>query len=413
MCMKPRLAVLFSFFLLVSPLVAQSDSQETALVKANTQFALKYLNQMHSSKPDENVLLAPTTLSLGFGLLQNGADDREIKEIAGVFERPDIPIEQVNNEARALLSALPLRSNRTDQQVKFSTIFYVSNSLWIDSPGAFRPDIVRLSNANFLAEVHTLTRDIHANKLRMDSFLKKTMPPGFQLSVPLLRRGEFALVTATSFEGRWEREFAEAETHDGFFKVRDGTKSKVRMMRQARKFPYFETDEFQGICLSYNGGQRMFVLLPQEKVGIDTFVRSLTPERWQEWSTKISGAHQGTLVLPKFKIEAKRDVTPDLQAMGLTRAFQDFASMERLVTIPEGARLTRVLEDVRIDVNEKRTIVQSVGMVGGVLGGIEGGVRPLPPPPFYMIVDHPFVFVIEDESTHSILYVGVVMNPST
>jgi serpin B len=95
--------------------------------------------------------------------------------------------------------------------------------------------------------------------------------------------------------------------------------------------------------------------------------------------------------------------------MGMQHVFEPFYSFGALVSNPAGAALTRVLQAVSIKVDEKGTEAASATFAGGVIGGISSGPKP---EPFQMIIDRPFFFAIGDNETQTILYTGVINDPS-
>ena len=130
---------------------------------------------------------------------------------------------------------------------------------------------------------------------------------------------------------------------------------------------------------------------------LDAFnLRSLSPER------------PGYLELPRLKFDYRGDIRGVLGQMGLG-SFTAFSSFSPAVSNPEGARLTCVLQEIWLNVDEKGTEVVSVGVMGGVPGDIHVGQKP--EEPFRMIVNRPFFFAILDKETNAILYMGAVVEP--
>jgi len=114
---------------------------------------------------------------------------------------------------------------------------------------------------------------------------------------------------------------------------------------------------------------------------------------------------EGTLVLPKFKLEYGVDLIPPLQAMGMKTVFGDLGDFSGIGSVG----IYRVRQKTFIEVKEEGTEAAAVTSVGMAPSGAL-----LPPSnPFQMIVDRPFLFLIEDQQTGMILFTGVVFDPST
>jgi serine protease inhibitor len=395
-------------FVFLSGIRAQ-QSQTSGLqsfVDGNNRFGFKYIRQLQQKDPGKNHLIAPASISMVFALLQNGASKISSDEIAGTFERQELSLDQLNSAAKELLVQLTPPKNSDPNWV--STL-NISNSLWIAPPGAFRPAILSLAGDSYAASAHSLSGKPAADQQTIDAFLFKSLGRQFNMPMPRLGRKEFALIAATLFNGKWASEFDEDKTVPKDFKFRDHAKRPVDMMVKESRFEYLKGKDFQAVCLSYTGRYRMYVFLPDQDEGIDAFVSAFDNDKWGKWTSSFEKGREGTLELPKFRIDLSRDSTQDFIQLGIHEPFSSFSSMVNLVANP--AKLTRVLEDASIDVSEKRTVVITRIVVGGALGGLASmPVRP-PSPPFHMLVDHPFLFAIVDAPTKSILYIGVVADP--
>lgn len=404
--------LILAFALQISAQETQNSEQLKQFIEGNNRFALTYVKMLQKRKPKDNLLIAPITSTLAFGALQNGASEKASSEISETFGRPGLSLPQVNEAAHDVLTQLKPgeRANPNwDSTVRFSI------SLWIKLPELFRPEWRRVAEESYGATTQTLSSNPAANAKVMDSYLAKALGKQLSIPAPVLTRREFALMIGSLFNGKWSTEFKEDQTVPKEFKFRDHSKRPVEMMWQKRWFPYLKGDHFQAVLLVYTGRFGMYVFLPDEDDGIDALVSSLNAENWSKWTSSFDPHKNGTLELPKFHVDTSRDTTGDYKELGIREPFSDnFSGMAGLVTVPDGAKLTRVLEDASIDVTEKRTVVVTRGMYAGVIGGIEGGVPgPPPPPPFHMLVDHPFLFAIVDQPTKAILYVGVVTAPPT
>ncbi len=179
------------------------------------------------------------------------------------------------------------------------------------------------------------------------------------------------------------------------------------MMVQGGRYRYLRGPKFQVVRLPYSHAA-MYVFLPDADSNLQEFERSLNADNWTKWLSNMT-EQEGVLKLPRFSVEYRAELTKDLSNLGMLHSFQPFFSFGLLVQNSEGAALTRVVQAVTIKVDEKGTEAASVTFTGGVIGGISSDPKP---EPFRMIVDHPFFFVICDNETGTILYLGAVNDPS-
>jgi serpin B len=174
-------------------------------------------------------------------------------------------------------------------------------------------------------------------------------------------------------------------------------------MPRAERMSYFETDAFQAVTLPYLSRQAsLCVFLPKQN--LDQFLRELTPENCEKWTAQFS-MRQGTLELPRFKLENKYELKGELTAMGMPRAFSREAefggiSDERLL-------ISRVVQKTFVEVNETGTEAAAVSGMAAVGMAVQ---RPATPP-FTMIVDRPFYMVIRENQTGAILFHGTMEDP--
>jgi serine protease inhibitor len=377
-------------------------------VEGNNRFAFRYVQLRQQRDTNENVLIAPASLSVAFGLLQNGADTATNEEIGKVFGRESLPVSEVNSASWQLLRRV---SESRSGERNFATNIAMSNSLWIGSSESFKPEIVQTADYLYGATANSLPGDRIQARQMVSTVLRKSLgrtitPPDIHL-----KPNEFCVLAVSVFDGKWAPEFDEARTAPNEFRLRDHSKLTVNMMWQKReKYEYLKHEKFQAVQLPYTDGYAMYVFLPQEDDGIDGLVKTLTPENWKQWKESFR-ENPGTVEMPKFHLELKGDITDDLRQFGISKAFSSLSSLRELVANPLGAQLTHVSADALIDVTEKRTYIEFKGQMAGVIGGIVAGAPP-PPKPFHMIIDHPFLFVIIDGNTDTIHYIGVVTRPT-
>ena len=221
------------------------------------------------------------------------------------------------------------------------------------------------------------------------------------------------LTNAIYFKGRWQKKFNEDYTKDEDFHLLDGSRVKVPLMFQRGSFNYGEGEGYQAVELAYQGGEQvlsMVVLLPREGQ-VESFESALHVD-------KLAGIIDGmryrevVLKVPRFKLEREFSAKDVLAAMGMPDAFDqreanfsgmaDFANIEE----EEGLYISEVMHKALVEVNEEGTEAAAATVIFG--GVMTESVRP---PPVEMTIDRPFIFLIRDNATGSILFAGRVMNP--
>ena len=209
------------------------------------------------------------------------------------------------------------------------------------------------------------------------------------------------LVNAIYFKGNWASQFDQSLTNDVPFWVTSDKQVQVPMMTQKHEFRYGEGNGLQILELPYAGDDfSMIVLLPREIGGLVKLEESLTVEnlgRWVRnlWETEV------VVFLPRFEITFPFRLDDTLKSMGMVDAFSgkaDFSGMDK-----EPLFISAVLHKAFVAVNEEGTEAAAATAVIMARGS------PSLPPIFR--ADHPFVFLIRENSTGSILFLGRVVNP--
>jgi serpin B len=224
----------------------------------------------------------------------------------------------------------------------------------------------------------------------------------------LLQRGDLdrstvlVLANAIYFKGPWASRFDAQHTREAPFQVSYLKQVVVPMMQQVRRFPLFTSDELDVLELPYIGDRlSMVLLLPKKVDGLAALEESLSTKNVDEWLGRL--AEQPVRVsLPRFRLDTRFDLARTLASMGMPDAFSggkaDFSGM----TGRRDLWVDAVLHEAEVEVNEEGTEASAATAVV-----MRKGSRV---PSF--IADHPFLFLIRDRQTGSILFIGRVVDPS-
>jgi serine protease inhibitor len=176
------------------------------------------------------------------------------------------------------------------------------------------------------------------------------------------------------------------------------------MMDQENSFLCLENESFQAVDLPYGGGDfSMIVFLPRPDKDVDWLISQLTEENWVQWLSEFS-EKEGRLYLPKFKIEWGMSLNDVLGALGMGIAFDpceaDFRGMYEGV---QNLYISSVIHKTYVDVNE-------AGTEAAAVTSVEIGITSVDPY-LNMVVERPFVFVIKENQSNTILFMGRIVEP--
>jgi serpin B len=239
----------------------------------------------------------------------------------------------------------------------------------------------------------------------VDKATKGRIPTIIEKPAPSTR---LVLTDAVYFKGKWSWPFPRAATAPHDFHTMGGEVIKTPMMRLEHGFDYLANDDFQAVRLPY-GNQRfvMSILLPHKQNGLADLLSKLGQLRWHQWTGELRN-QRGTVVLPKFTLIYKASLNDALKQMGMGVAFSDDADFSGIHPPPPPLALSDVEHRTFIKVEETGT--EAAAATSASVVAMAAVMRV--PPPFEMVVDHPFFFAITERKSGAMLFAGAVTNPA-
>jgi len=208
------------------------------------------------------------------------------------------------------------------------------------------------------------------------------------------------LINAIYFKGNWRDKFDPAETKDDTFHGIAGDQP-MKLMHRHGKLSYLFNTTFSAVDLPYgNSAYSMTVMLPNQGTSVDQLAASLQTSAWTAWMGQF---HELTsdIWMPRLKLEWQRELNDDLKAMGMRDAFiPDGADFTRMST-SQGHKLyiDKVKQKTFVDINEEGTEAAAVTSVGITATSLPPSLR----------VDRPFIFVIRERFSGTILFMGKIV----
>ena len=225
---------------------------------------------------------------------------------------------------------------------------------------------------------------------------------------PFLPLTRVILANAIYFKGKWAEPFDKNETQPRAFYLADGETKQTPMMSQRKTFSCQEGDGFQAVRLPYAGNRlQMYLFLPATNSDPQKLLTDFNGEDWHRKILPRFTDREGFLAFPKFKLNYNILLNDSLQALGMRQMFSEgSANFSAMADEPLFVGVVKQKSFVAVD--EEGTEAAAVTTITMLNRDIEMNR----PKPFEMIVDRPFLFVIADEQTQSILFMGIVSNPT-
>ena len=395
---------------------SKENMSKKIIVEGNNKFALELFAKLQSAKG--NLFFSPYSISTALAMVHAGARNKTESQMAGVLHFPVSANRSTDSSSKSLLDRpqFALAFGKIIQDLnnrgqKEDYTLSVANALWGQKDYGFLQEFLeliessyagRLNEVDFVRAAETARQTINAwVEKKTDNKIKNLIAEGVLDSMTRL-----VLTNAIYFKGNWARQFKENRTKDAPFTLSDGRKIDVAMMNQKAKFGYMETDTFQALKLPYVDEElSMVILLPKQFDALDEFEKTLTPENLTQWLTKIH-KREVVVFVPKFKMTSQFSLASVLKSMGMKDAFSPKADFSGI----NGKRdlfISAVIHKAYVEVNEEGT--EAAAATGVVMRLTSIGPAPIP----VFRADHPFLFLIRDNLTGGILFIGRVANPKT
>ena len=388
--------------------VSETRSDIESVVNANDMFAFDIYKKLASEEnEDNNLFLSPFSISSALALTYEGAKGKTADQIRSVFYFPE-NIDTLRNGYLDVNTEI----NAGDPDYELN----VANALWAEQTYKFLDDYINTAKTYYSAETTNLDFKNQPEESRVtinDWVEEKTndkiedlIPAG--MIDPLTR---LVITNAIYFKGTWVLQFDENMTTEADFTTPSGEIVTVDMMQRTDDdaiYGYAETDDLQVLEMPYEheSGKElsMVVLLPKEN-DLSAAEDALTGDKFKEITSSIE-SQQVKVYFPKFKLETEYQLSDTLSEMGMPMAFTesaDFSGMDGTTDLS----ISNVVHKAFVEVNEEGTeAAAATAVVIRLTAEVGEELTPV------FIADHPFIFMIQDDETGNILFIGRISNPS-
>ena len=384
---------------------AQARRHGKDLVRGNSAFAVDLYRQL--SHREGNLFFSPHSISTALAMTYAGARENTAAEMARTLHFP-----QDQNSLHAAFTGLQEALGKVQRagQVKL----YLANSLWPQQGKPFLNEYLSLVEKHYGVSITPVDYQTESSRAearktinawvegKTDGKIKDLLQPRH-----LDASTRLVLTNAIYFKGNWEHQFDMKDTQDAPFYITPEKSVETPMMKQTEEVRYGEVQGSQILELRYRGGElSMLVVLPRERNGLAQLEKDFSVDVIDLWRRSLT-QQKVVVSFPKFKIAAAAELKETLQSMGMVDAFQfpgaNFAGFDGN---PNSLFIGQVVHKAYVDVNEEGTEAAAATAVVMSFGGMG-------PPHFPVFrADHPFLFLIQETSTGSILFLGRVIDPT-
>lgn len=386
----------------ITALPRQLTVGEQQLIATGNRFAFDFFREIvRQSDPDSNVFVSPLSADMALGMTYNGARGETQAAMAQTLGLDQLTLQEANQSFRSLIDLLRGLDPRVD--------FRLANSIWYRDEPTFvpRPEFLDVNRQYFDAEVRGLDFASPEAVTTINHWANDNTNGNIPRIIDSISRDlVMFLINAIYFKGSWVHQFDKSLTQDRPFTLRTGAQRSVPTMRHAEpvSLGLYQGPGYEVVDLPYGGGAfSMTIVLPAEGREVDSVVGGLSQDAW---SGIVDGVHDGDalVTMPKFRLEWGDMLNHVLTALGMGIAFTEQADLSGIAGNPGELYVSFVKQNTFVDVNEEGTEAAAVTTVAVVVTSV--------PVVREIRVDRPFVFLIRERFSGTILFMGRIMNPA-
>jgi serpin B len=369
------------------------------IVQANTAFAIDLFRKL--AEKNGNVVFSPFNIFNCLIASHEGAGGNNQEEIARVLHlsSKNSPLHQ---------SFKDLHRYFREIQSRKSVILRMTNAFWIQTGFKFKKDFIKLCRDYYKSDIFSVEYEKNPEKcrLKINKWVAKQTKNNIRNILLLGTIDEFTrwiITNAIYFNGNWLNQFAAYDTKDDVFWQSSKKKLKVKMMFQKNDFGYKETADLHVLEMPYVGKDlSMIILLPQRLDGLPKLEEELSSDILREWTSDLRSG-EVKVFIPRFDVKAKYNLNGALNSLGMKEAFTDKADFSGM-TDEMIHWISEIMHETFVRVHEEGTEAAAATAALYSLGVSSREVSEFR-------ADHPFLFIIRENITETILFMGRVWEP--
>ena len=378
--------------------ISSLTDYEKSLIESSNKFSINLFKNSLEYDKDKNIFISPLSVSYALGMAYNGAAGETREVIGNVLQIEDINLTEFNSNYKSLIELL----KNIDQDIDLT----IANSVWyrqeFNIEKEFRDNLIsyfdaQISGLDFSSEqsvdiINNWVSDKTNGKI--NSLVSSPIDPSTLMY----------LINAIYFKGLWTLPFDTNSTFRATFHKNDKTEIKCNMMQSGGEYEYLETDTFKAVNIYYGDNHFcLTVFLPINNSDISTISELLTFDNFNNWSNQFKQTKL-ILNLPKFKFSYKVKFDKILQNIGMSQAFDPKLANFSNIMPSNGLYIQNVIHKSFIELDE-------TGTEAAAVTSIAIGYTSVEPAPKQFNANRPFLFLIREIESNTILFAGAIFEP--
>ncbi len=383
------------------PKTVHLSQKSLKLLDESNDFAFDLFQDIATHDTSKNQMISPLSISFALGMTYNGADSTTKTAMAQTMHLDGMSDDDINLSFKELADKL--------LNVDPKVIMEIANSIWYKNVYQVEQDFLDINKKYYYAEVNPLDfSDPHSVGIINNWVKEKTHDKIDKIIDKINPADVMFLINAIYFKGTWKYQFNKEETEEQpFYNEQGEVLEQVNMMGMKSTIRYYSDNKMQAIDLPYGQGNYcMSILLPAGSSSLAGLITSLTTGKWEEIINDFADANVNVF-LPKFKIKFKSNLNKTLIRLGMGIAFDpSMANFHRIIP-DKDLYISSVDHKTFIQTDEEGTEAAAVTCVTITNSTTTIGT----PQVITFRADHPFLFIIHEQTTGAILFMGKITQP--
>lgn len=367
---------------------------EQSVIRNGNAFGFELVREVARSDDRPNIVLSPFSASMALGMTLNGADGTTFDAMSTTLGFADLSREEINASYAGLIELL----TTLDPAVTFE----IANSVWANQDVPFHQVFLDVVADAFAARVESRDFEDPATLAAVNAWVEESTQGLIDTILESLDPDlVMLLINAIYFEGAWTTEFDPGETRPAPFQRADGSSVQVDMMTQRNvEVSAAGGPGWSAVELAYGGEAfSMVVVLPDDDV--PALVETLDADRWDDIVSALAPRELDVVSIPKLTLTFDAYLNESLRAMGMDVAFRPAADFTRMSPIGDQLCIDFVRQKTFLEVDERGTRAAAATAVGVGLVSFNG-----------FIADRPYLLAIRERLSGTVLFVGLVGDPT-
>lgn len=408
--MKPQSIYCFLIFLLIFANACKKDvlpskgyqlsfsDSEKSILQSDNFFGINLFKQLGDTATT-NLFISPLSVALDLTMAYNGSEANTAAQMKQVLGYSQLPLISINQNCESLIQLL----ENADPKVTLN----IANSIWYRNNMTVKDSFINLNKKYFNAQVipadfnNPSTVGLINNWAANNTDNKIT-----QIINSISPLNMMFLINAIYFKGSWEYSFPTANTQNQTFYLTGGNTISTPFMNLTGNFKYLKNSLFTAAELPYgNGNFSMLVLVPNGTNDPQTIINNLSPANWINWNDSLTLIQNVKITFPKFTLSDNMSLVQPLENLGMTDAFIQGSANFSGIDGGHDLYISGVTHYTYIDVDESGTEAAAITVTT-----ITTSVSPVYLP--MLVANKPFIYFIKENTTNTILFAGILENPS-